>query len=49
MLTANDSDPSIRRCDLRDIVTTLLYTSGYLIVTSTAVWLIYQLVPAVIR
>ena len=49
MLTANDSDPSIRRRDVRDIVATVLYTSGYLVVTSAAVWLIYQLVPAVMR
>ncbi len=47
MLTANDSNPSIRRCDLRDIVATVLYTSGYLVVTSAAIWLIYQVVPAV--
>ena len=49
MPTENHSDPSIRRCDLRDIVATVLYSSGYLVVTSAAVWLIYQFVPAVTR
>ena len=34
---------------MRDVVHAAVYTIGYLIVTSTAVWLMFRLTPDVLR